>query len=71
MRWTEILNRPEGRIIIALALIASAFSLRTVQSEWARDMFVFGMALLARDMGVRDGFDGATHPRDRKDASEA
>lgn len=54
MTWLSLFSRAEGRTILALVLVASAFALKSVQPEWARDMFVFGMALLAREMGVDD-----------------
>ena len=63
MRVVEALRQAEGRTIVALALIAAAFGLQPVQSDWARDMFVFGMALLAREMGVHDGKPNRTRYR--------
>jgi len=51
----EWLSSVEGRTIVAILMIAAAFSLRIFQQEWARDMFVFGMALLAREMGMKNG----------------
>ncbi len=63
MRVVEALRQAEGRTIVALALIAAAFGLQPVQSDWARDMFVFGMTLLAREMGVHDGKPNRTRYR--------
>lgn len=55
MAWLRVLNRSEGRIALAVLLVLSAFALKAVQADWARDVFMLSVGLLARELGVNDG----------------